>query len=241
MNHIEKAVKWAINSAGFDICRLGVNSRADYQLLKGLKRFDIDLILDVGANAGQFALNLRSIGFKGRLVSFEPLSSAHLELKKTAGRDFNWIVHPRCAIGAFDGESEINVAGNSVSSSILPMMDSHTSASANSAYVGTEKVPIFRLGTAAPPYMEEAHKPFLKIDAQGYEWQVLDGASAILPRISGVLCELSLVPLYKGQRLWLELTRRLEDEGFTLWSIDRGFTDSRNGRALQVDAAFFRM
>jgi hypothetical protein len=59
--------------------------------------------------------------------------------------------------------------------------------------------------------------------------------------MSGLLCELSLVPLYDGQRLWLEIIRRLEDEGFTLWSIHRGFTDPRDGRTLQVDALFFRL
>lgn len=105
-------------------------------------------------------------------------------------------MHPRCAIGAYDGEVEINIAGNSVSSSILPMMESHASAAAGSVYIATEKVPIFRLDTIATPYLGKAHKPFLKIDTQGYEWQVLDGASTILPQMSGVLCELSLVPLY---------------------------------------------
>ncbi len=210
-------------------------------MLKGINRFEVDLILDVGANAGQFALQFRSLGYKGRLVSFEPLSSAHAKLEKAARRDSRWTVHPRCAIGAQDGEAEINIAGNSVSSSILPMMESHVSASAGSAYIGVEKSSMFRLDTVAPPYLEKAHKPFLKIDTQGYEWQVLDGAGFILPRMSGVLCELSLVPLYEGQRLWLEIIRRLEDEGFTLWSIHRGFSDPRDGRTLQADALFFRL
>ena len=241
MSYIKKVIQRAANLAGFDIQRLGHDSKAAHQLLKGINRFEIDLILDVGANVGQFALELRSLGYQGRLVSFEPLSNAHPELEKAAGRDSRWTVHPRCAIGAHDGEVEINIAGNSLSSSILPMMESHASAAPGSAYIGAEKVPMFRLDTVAPPYLGKAHKPFLKIDTQGYEWQVLDGAGAILPRMSGVLCELSLVPLYDGQRLWLELIQRLEDEGFTLWSIYKGFTDPRDGRTLQVDAAFFRL
>ena len=120
-------------------------------------------------------------------------------------------------------------------------MESHASAAPESAYVSAEKVPIFRLDTVATPYLEKARNPFLKIDTQGYEWHVLDGASAIVPRMRGVLCELSLVPLYEGQRLWLEIIRRLEHEGFTLWSIQMGFTDPRDGRTLQVDAIFFRV
>ena len=241
MSYIKKVIQWAVNLAGYDIRRLGHESNTGNPLLKGFNRFEIDLILDVGANAGQFALQFRSLGYKGRLVSFEPLSSAHAKLEKAARQDSRWTVHPRCAIGSYDGEAEINIAGNSLSSSILPMMESHVSASPSSAYIGAEKATVFRLDTVAPPYLEKAHKPFLKIDAQGYEWQVLDGAGAILPHMSGVLCELSLVPLYDGQRLWLEIIRRLEDEGFTLWSIHRSFTDPRDGRTLQVDASFFRL
>jgi FkbM family methyltransferase len=241
VSYIKKVIQRAVNLAGYDIERLGYDSKAARLMLKGIKRFEVDLILDVGANAGQFALELRSLGYEGRLVSFEPLSSAHTKLEKAARQDSRWTVHPRCAIGAQDGEAEINIAGNSVSSSILPMMESHVSASAGSAYIGAEKTPVLRLDTVAPPYLGKAHKPFLKIDAQGYEWQVLDGAGLILPRMSGVLCELSLVPLYDGQRLWLEIIRRLEDEGFTLWSIHRGFTDPRDGRTLQADALFFRL
>ena len=64
---------------------------------------------------------------------------------------------------------------------------------------------------------------------------------AILPKIRGILCELSLVPLYESQRLWMDMIQRLESVGFTLWAIQKGFTDSRDGRILQIDAIFFRL
>ena len=57
---------------------------------------------------------------------------------------------------------------------------------------------------------------------------------------SGVLCEMSLVPLYENQHLWRDVIDRLEYLDFTLWSINQGFTDNQNGRALQVDGLFFR-
>lgn len=69
---------------------------------------------------------------------------------------------------------------------------------------------------------------------------MLDGASETLPLVQGVLCELSLIALYEGQRLWMEMIHRFESDGFVLWSIQRGHTDPRDGRMLQVDAAFFR-
>lgn len=241
MSYHKKIIKSLIHAAGFDLRYLNPSSNPAFQLLKALDRFEVDLVLDVGANVGQFAAELRSVGYRGELVSFEPLSVAHHALSEAASRDSKWQVHARGAIGDHDGEIEINIAGNSVSSSVLPMMESHSSAAEDSAYVGAERVPIFRLDSVAPTYLEKSRCPFLKIDTQGYEWQVLDGARETLPRVRGVLCELSLVPLYEGQRLWMDMIQRLEAEGFTLWSIQKGFSDPRDGRTLQVDATFFRV
>lgn len=120
-------------------------------------------------------------------------------------------------------------------------MESHSSAAERSAYVGVEKVQLFKLDSVAPAYLAKSRRPFLKIDTQGFEWQVIDGAVASLPKIHGILCELSLVPLYESQRLWMDMIQRLESEGFTLWSIQKGFTDPRDGRTLQVDTFFFRL
>lgn len=197
-------------------------------------------MFDIGANTGQFASALRSVGYNGRIVSFEPLTKAFVQLTKNAQRDSQWNVAPRCAIGDSNGDVTINISGNSVSSSVLPMMESHAAAAEQSAYVGSERVPIFKLDTVGPEHLTDASRYLIKIDAQGFEWQVFDGAQAMLRGASGVLCELSLIPLYKGQRLWLDIVERLELEGFTLWSIQHGFSDPRDGRTLQVDGIFFR-
>lgn len=238
---IRSLVKRAVRSAGFEVARLSPALSAGYQIALALRKFDIDLVLDVGANQGQFASELRSFGFGGTIVSFEPLSAAHAELSNRAARDPKWHVHPPTAIGDIDGSIDINVAGNLYSSSILPMRELHMSAAENSRYVSVERVPIARLDRVAIPYLETATRPFLKIDTQGFEKHVLDGADAILPRMGGVLSEVSLAPLYEGQPLWLEMLARLEAEGFALWSIQPGFTDPRDGRTLQLDAMWFRM
>lgn len=241
MKPLKFAVKRMINAAGFDLRRLKPKTNPAYQLLLGLKRFDVDLVFDIGANAGQFASELRVVGFKGRIVSFEPLAEPSRLLRQGAAADANWQIHEPTAIGDFDGEIEINVSANLVSSSVLPMMEAHAAAATKSVYVGSERVPIYRLDTIAPQYLAAASRYFLKIDTQGFEWQVLDGAAETLAGAQGVLCELSLVPLYAGQRLWLDMIQRLESEGFTLWALQSGFTDPRDGRTLQVDAVFFRV
>lgn len=238
---IKRAIKNIIQKAGFDIHRLSVKNEPLFELFQGLQKFNINMIMDVGANAGQFASKLRSVGYTGNIVSFEPLTSAYTELCKVASRDKKWVVYKRCAVGHFDGEIQINIAGNSCSSSILPMLETHRAAAEESSYIGSEDTPIVKLDTISMEYLSKAEgKAFLKIDTQGYEWQVLDGATETLKQVQGVLCELSLVPLYDGQHLWLDIIERLSAEGFTLWAIQPGFKDKKNGRTLQLDATFFR-
>jgi len=210
------------------------------QIVSSLGKFDVDLVLDVGANKGQFASEIRDCGYMGKIVSFEPLSQAHSELLQSSASDPLWEAYPRCALGDHDGEVEINIAGNSQSSSILPMLEAHRSAAPESEYSGKEISPIKMLDTVAGPYLKDVKAPFLKIDTQGFEWQVLDGARDTLPHIKGILVELSLVHLYEGQHLWREIIGRLEAEGFTLWVLKQGFIDEISGRALQVDGIFYR-
>ena len=241
MTTLKAIVRRAAHSVGVEAHTLNVHSSSAYQLRKALEHFRVGKVLDVGANVGQFASELLSVGYQGKIVSFEPLSAAHAEATRVSRKSSDWTVHPRCAIGDHDGEIEINIAGNSVSSSILPMLESHSNIEASSAYVGRERVPLFKLDTVGSQYLSKGERVLLKIDTQGFEWQVLDGASQILPSVSGVLCELSLVPLYEGQHLWLDVISRLEEAGFTLWTIEKGFTDPSSGRSLQVDASFFRV
>ena len=238
---MKKLIKRLIHSIGYDFHRLAVSSSEEFQLYKSLKNFNIDVILDIGANRGQFASEIRSVGYKNKIISFEPLPDAHQLITKAASGDELWSVYQRGAIGDYDGQVEINVSGNSFSSSILPMMESHSSAAQNSAYIGSENVPINRLDTVASKYLTTDNNVFIKIDTQGFEWQVLDGATETLKNAQGVLCEMSLVPLYEGQRLWMDMLKRLENEGFTLWAIQRGFTDPRDGRSLQINGIFYRV
>jgi FkbM family methyltransferase len=240
-NTAKKLIRRALRRGGWDLHRLSPASNSHYQLLKAFEYFKVDFVFDIGANIGQFAQNLRSVGYNGNIVSFEPLSVAHSALVTAAKGDRQWYIHPRTAIGDYDGEIEINISGNSVSSSVLPMLEAHAAAASDSTYVATEHSPIARLDTVSHPYLRDESRYFVKIDVQGFEWQVLDGATETLERAQGVLCELSLVPLYAGQHLWREVIERLEAQGFALWAIQSVFTDPRDGRSLQVDGIFFRI
>jgi FkbM family methyltransferase len=240
LSFAKQSIKQTLHAMGIEAHRFHPDTSPLARLMAALHTFDIDLVIDIGANDGQFAKELRAGGYSGRIVSFEPLTAAHRRLLRESNSDSAWHVHPRCALGDRLDEIELNIAGNSVSSSIMPMLAAHSSAAPDSAYHGHESAPLITLDSVAPHYIEGAHAPFLKIDTQGYEWQVLDGAQATLPRVRGIQMELSLVPLYEGQRLWRECIERLEAEGFVLWALEPVFVDPATGRTLQWDGLFFR-
>jgi Methyltransferase FkbM domain len=116
----------------------------------------------------------------------------------------------------------------------------HLKAAPESQYLKTEVTPLRRLDDIRDSVLENSRVPFLKIDTQGYELPVLQGAQEVLKRIRGVQVELSLVPLYKGQASFGQLTGVLGDSGFDLWGFIPGFVDQSTGRMLQFDGIFFR-
>lgn len=242
MKPVKQVIKSVLrNSLGIEVHRFVPEMSSTAQIVSSLKKFNIDLVFDVGANEGQFVSEIRSGGYTGHVVSFEPLSLAHNSLVKLSNRDEKWQVHTRCALGDRVGDVEINIAGNSASSSLLPMLDSHLSAAPHTAYVGKESVSLLTLDSVAQNYLAQSKNAFLKIDTQGFEWAVLDGAQNNLPHLRGVLLELSLIPLYEGQHLWQEVIERLEREGFILWALQPEFIDPYNGRTLQMNGIFFRV
>jgi FkbM family methyltransferase len=226
--------------AGWDVRRFDPRLSEASQVVRQLSVHQIDVVFDVGANTGQFAEKLRDAGFSGRIVSFEPSTSAHSTLSKRAQRAANWIIAPRMALGDRDGEITLNLAGNSVSSSVLPMLPSHVRAETKSRYVGSEVVDLRTLDSVSTEFATDTERIFLKLDVQGFEYKVLQGAEQLLDRVAGIQIELSLVPLYDGEHLFHPMLHDLEERGYEMWSLIPGFVDPGTGRLLQVDAIFFR-
>ena len=127
-----------------------------------------------------------------------------------------------------------------MSSSILRMLDFHVEAAPVSKYTGSEKVPLRRLDSIGLDFLEDDSILFIKIDTQGFEDQVLQGAPELLKAAVGLSVELSLVPLYENQLLYDRLISDVNALGFEIWDLARGWMDHRNGRLLQSDATFFR-
>jgi FkbM family methyltransferase len=234
-------VRAMARSVGVEIHRYNPARSQSAQLKAMLGHHGVNLIFDVGANVGQFGSELRKhIGYRGRIVSFEPTREAHAALVRRAMSDADWTVAERLALGATEGSIDVNISANSVSSSVLSMLEAHAAAAPESEYTSVETVRLTTLDSVAPAYLSEDSVSFLKIDTQGYEAEVLEGASATLSRSVGLQLELSLKPLYGGQLLWSEMLERITAAGFELWAMVPVFADGRTGRLLQIDATFFR-
>ncbi|HEV2068622.1 MAG TPA: FkbM family methyltransferase [Acidimicrobiales bacterium] len=229
-----------LNRLGFDLVRSLDEDDLLRRRLQLLKSRGVNVVFDVGAHAGQYGQTMRAAGYDGRLVSFEPLPEPFAILESASSTDGDWEV-VNVALG--DGEKEVvmHVAGNSQSSSVLQMLPAHQDADARSRYVGECRVPMTTLEKVVSERVGADDRLFVKVDAQGYEEQVLAGAGDELARITGLQLELSLVHLYEGQALLHQMVSRLMDEGFVLVSIEPGFWDRRTGQLLQADGIFFRL
>ncbi len=120
------------------------------------------------------------------------------------------------------------------------MNTTHSDAAPQSKYIGVVPVPISRLDSVKHAALDGARSILLKVDTQGYEMQVLQGAEELLSRVAGLQLELSRTPLYEGQALFLDIIEWLAQRGFSLWSVVPGFTDPRTGRMLQMDGVFYK-
>jgi FkbM family methyltransferase len=230
-----------LRRTGIDVSRYYPELDWERNFMHQLESHQVNVILDVGANSGQYASGLRAAGFTGRIVSFEPLSGPYGILEGKASTDPLWECR-RCALGDVDGTISINVAGNEgASSSALPMLKRHQDAFPPANYIGTERAPMHRLDSVASDVLRANDIAFLKIDVQGFEKQVIEGGnSTVNDRCGGMQLELSFQPLYEGGMLIREALDLVDSLGFTLSGLLPGFTDPRNGRMLQADGIFFR-
>lgn len=236
---LRSTVQRLLRHFGIDVTQFSVHSSSLARRLHLLRHYDVNLLLDVGANTGQYVQIMRSYGYSGRVVSFEPLGDVYRQLQAHAAADEAWeTVH--CALGAEEDLSTINVAVNPQCSSLLPVQDEFVSASPSSAFVAQEQVRVRRLDQEFPRFYQPGDRPYLKIDAQGFEKKVLEGAGSALDHIVGVQMELSLVSLYEGETLLDEMIQYMRDHDFILRSIEPVHVVKETGHMLQVDGVFFR-
>ncbi|EFQ82060.1 methyltransferase, FkbM family [Aeromicrobium marinum DSM 15272] len=232
-HRVVAAVATRLGRRGFELRRHSAVRRQSV-----LTRHGVDLVLDVGAAGGGYGSSLRAFGYTGDIVSFEPLSTPFADLGAVIAGDPRWTAR-NVALGQEAGEVVINVASNSTSSSILPMLDAHVDAAPQVTYVGTETVTVARLDDEAREVVAGHRRPFLKIDTQGFEREVLAGGADTVAACVGLQLELSLVPLYGGGMLIDEAVSWAYDHGFRMVGLEQGYA-APTGEILQIDGVFVR-
>jgi len=236
-HELQWAVRRLLHRARLDVVSYVPERHPIARRMKLFERHGIDLVLDVGANAGQYVKFLRNIGYQGEILSFEPGSAAFAALERACAGDPSWKGR-RVALGDRAGQITLNISGNNECSSILPMLERHLAAYPDAAYVAKEDVEVVTLEKVLSDLPEA--NIFLKVDTQGFERQVIEGAGVALSRIRGVQLEMSLVPLYQGELLMPAMVNFMAERGFVLMSIEPGSSDRETGQLLQFDGLFFR-
>jgi FkbM family methyltransferase len=215
-------------------------SKETRSLVRILEHHGITLVLDVGANVGQYATRLRQGGWGGRIVSFEPLPEARQALARASAYDPLWEMAPAAALGATEGTVTLNVSPESDMSSTLPFRPEMGDLLDSAAYTSAIEVPLTRLDRVFDDHATPTDRVLLKIDTQGTESDVLRGVSGRLARIQGVQLELSLVPVYQGEADYLAMIAMMAELGFQPALFIPGYFNRRTARLISMDGIFTR-
>jgi FkbM family methyltransferase len=232
--------KFARKYLNVEVRRFNVMN-SPFALIKHLLEVhNTDLLVDVGGFVGTYGLEAREMGYRGEIISFEPIKASYEKLKANADKDPKWVCH-NIGIGIKREELTINIAGNFASSSLLGMHKNHTDLAPDTAYQATETIKIKRLDEVITPEIAQQYQSiYLKIDVQGYELNVLAGATALLPYINVIQAEISFVPLYEQGPLYNEVISKLDELGFELFTILPELKDPKNGRLMQGEGIFVK-
>jgi FkbM family methyltransferase len=209
------------------------------QLSSLLEHLGIDLVIDVGANTGQFAQEIRAF-YPGELISFEPVPAVFEKLKQRADGDKHWHAYS-CALGSEDGEKEIHVSRDTVFSSFLkPSQYALNRFRDRVDADDKENVQVSRLDSflERERFSPNERKICLKLDTQGYDLHVVRGSERILHNVKILLAEVSVKAVYEELPHWTESLKFFESLGFSVAGM---FPVSRDGwEVIEYDCLLIR-
>ena len=217
---LRRSVKDTVRRLGYDVVNLRYHDSLHDHLRALFRRYAIDCVLDVGARHGDYADALRAFGYDGAIVSFEPIALNYRILTARAAGDARW--HTRqIALGANNGEPEINVSRDTQFSSFLEPNEYAQKAFGEDPRVERrERVVLRRLDDVFDEVVPAASRRiFLKIDTQGYDLEVIDGASAVFDRVTALQIELAVNRIYDASPFYMDVIGSLTDAGFSLTGL----------------------
>lgn len=232
------AVKRAINRLGFQVQRFPAADSLAGLTRRLIAQHGIDLVLDVGANTGQYGRSLRESGYRGPIASFEPVPEAYRDLAQAAAGDASWQVR-QLALGSTDGELPLNVAASSSVSSFLAPTADYVAGYEGGQTIRTEAVAVARLDGVLDEVAPQARQILLKCDTQGFDLEVIRGASGCLDRVVAIQAELSVRAIYEGMPGYLEAITEIQGQGYDPVGFFPVVRDP-DLRAVELDGLFVR-
>jgi FkbM family methyltransferase len=236
-NFMKRVLRTALRRVGYEIHAFNHLRNHELRKKKLIDAVGINLIVDAGANVGQFAEKIRGLGYLGRIVSLEPIADLFLKLTAKAKDPRFWEAH-NLALGERDGEAEFNVC-------VIPEVSSFltaTGAATTGEWTATTRqtVRVRALDSLLPELKRADDRIYLKLDIQGYERYALAGAEQALEEVLALELEASSIPLYEGEWLLPEMIHHLSHKGFRVFSIDPVLVDHVSGEVLQFEVLFAR-
>ncbi len=211
-----------------------------YNMLFRIKSMNIipKTIIDIGANRGMFSKTASYLFKNAKIIAFEPLKECYQELQKL-DTTISFFECYNCAIGNKKEKSQIFKSSYNYSSSLLEMTDLHKAAFPDSEKMFVEDIEITTLDEAL--FDKDLEKPVLiKIDVQGYENFVIEGATKILEKTDIIICELSFYRLYQNQILFQDVYNQLINLNFRFLGSVGELLHPETSSILQIDGLFVK-
>lgn len=235
---IRSSLHSILRAAGIEVHRYRSRKPFEGELFA---KYEVDAVFDIGANVGMSAEGFRAFGYGGLIVSFEPVKNLFSELAARAAADNQWHAE-KLALGASPASSVIHVSGgHGGASSLLEMTSLVRDLAPDQAVTHSQPVTVSTVDLMSEKYYPTGDRLFLKLDVQGYEARVLEGARDTLSRVVGIRLELGLVESYRGELLLHEVLPSLYAQGFRAVAIDPAWIDSRTSELLQLNVTLFRV
>lgn len=225
----KNSIRNAFRFFGYDVMSLAYSQDYIYDryLKTALKRYNVSTVLDIGANIGGYGELLRSIGYSGKIHSFEPCSAPYEKLVRLASEDSQWSTH-KMGLSDKVGQAEINLMAGSELNSLLSPAES----SERMSLIGREVISLSSLDALDIPI--DWSKAFVKIDTQGHDRTVINGGLDRLKIVPLLQTEVSFLPIYQNMPSYHESLALLDDVGFDVLGM---FPVSRDdaGRVREFD------
>jgi FkbM family methyltransferase len=215
-------------SQGFRIARLAV-------------AHSVDVVIDVGARRGEFGRMVRANGYRGRLLSFEPVEENFRRLKRRCNKDPWWECY-QLALGSAAACMDIHIMRDSAFSSFRPVSPFGRERFGRMVdVVETVQVDVVRLDDLWPEISKNARRVLLKLDTQGWDLEVLAGCKTVLDLVEVVQIEVSFRSVYDGSPSWADSIAMLTSQGFGIAHLFPVSSPGQDGELIEGDCILVRM